>query len=302
MNVSILILTLNEVKVLPRCLAALQWCDDIVVIDSGSTDGTIELAERGGARVIHRSFDDFARQRNFGLASGGLRHEWVLHLDADEVVTPEFRQALEDLVPAAGIDAYRVPSKLMLHDMWLRHAGMYPTYQVRLGHRERLRFEQVGHGQREALPPERVGTFDVPYLHYNFSHGLAGWLRKHVKYAEDEANLLVQTRSGKTSASGSIMAANATSRRRALKQLANRMPLVLRPLARFFYVLVWRRGFLDGRYGVLYALMLSVYEGMIAVFAREMLLQESKRDAAGASVLPVRGTVGMRGSKSAKLE
>ncbi len=273
MHVSVLILTFNEEKILPRCLAALAWCDDIVVLDSGSNDGTIEIAERAGARVIQRRFDDFASQRNFGLMHGGLRHEWVLHLDADEVVTPEFQQRLVDLVPTVGIDGYRVPSKLMLHETWLRYAGMYPTYQVRLGHCVRLRFKQVGHGQREDLPPERVGTFDVPYLHYNFSHGLANWLRKHVKYAQDEADLLMQTRSGGAQASDALLARDATSRRRALKRLTNRMPLLFRPVARFFYILIWRRGLLDGRYGIQYALMLSVYEGMIAILASERVNQ-----------------------------
>lgn len=292
MNVSVLILTFNEAKALPRCLAALEWCDDILVVDSGSTDGTVAIAESAGARVMYRRFDDFASQRNFGLMSGGLRHEWVLHLDADEVVTPEFRQSLRDLSPASGIDAYRVPSKLMLNETWIRYAGMYPTYQVRLGHRERLRFKQVGHGQREDLPPERVGTFEVPYLHYNFSHGLANWLRKHVKYAEDEADLLVRMRKGESQAADPVMRGDATSRRRALKQLANRMPLLLRPVARFFYILIWRRGFLDGRYGVLYALMLSVYEAMIAVLAAERLMQHSQRRAVSSAGIRLRSNAG----------
>ncbi len=277
MNVSVLILTFNEAAILPQCLAALAWCDDVLVLDSGSTDGTVEIAEKAGARVVHRRFDDFASQRNFGLMSGELRNEWVLHLDADEIVTPAFQQRLKDLLPSAGIDAYRVPSKLILHGRWLRYAGMYPTYQVRLGHRDRLRFRQVGHGQREDLPSERVGTFDEPYLHYNFSHGLVNWLRRHVKYAEDEADLLVRTRRGELEAPGTVLSGDATSRRRALKRLANRLPLVLRPMARFFYVLVLRRGFFDGRYGVLYALMLSVYEGMIAVLAAERLAELSRK-------------------------
>jgi glycosyltransferase involved in cell wall biosynthesis len=258
-------------------LASIAWCDDILVVDSGSTDETVQIAERAGARVICRAFDNFATQRNFGLIHGGLRHDWVLHLDADEVVTPRFRDQLEKLAPPPAIDAYRVPSKLMLHETWLRHAGMYPTYQVRLGHRDRLRFKQVGHGQREDLAPERVGTFDEPYLHYNFSHGLASWLRKHVRYAEDEAELLVRMRLGQAGSSDSTVGTDSTSRRRALKQLANRMPLLLRPAARFFYVSVWRRGFLDGRYGTLYALMLSVYEGMIAMLATAKLMQQLER-------------------------
>lgn len=194
MKVSVLLLTFNEAANLPRCLAALAWCDDIVTVDSGSTDGTLEIARAAGVRVLSRPFDDFATQRNFGLDHGDLRNEWVLHLDADEVVTEAFRARLEALEPPAGVDAYRVPSKLMLNGRWLRRAGMYPAYQVRLGHRERLRFVQVGHGQREDLPPGRVGTFDEPYLHYNFSHGLPAWLRKHVRYAEDRARSIMFVR------------------------------------------------------------------------------------------------------------
>jgi glycosyltransferase involved in cell wall biosynthesis len=276
MNVSVLLLTFNEAEALPRCLASLTWCDDILVVDSGSTDETVRIAERAGARVVYRQFDNFANQRNFGLMHGELRHEWVLHLDADEVITPDFLTRLSELAPPPEIDAYRVPSKLMLYETWLRHAGMYPSFQVRLGHRDRLRFKQVGHGQREDLPVERVGTFDEPYLHYNFSHGLANWLRKHVRYAEDEAELLVRTRRGEFGASEGMTGGDSTSRRRALKQLAKRMPLLMRPAARLFYILIWRRGVLDGRYGILYAFMLSLYEGMIAILATGKLMERSK--------------------------
>jgi glycosyltransferase involved in cell wall biosynthesis len=286
MNVSVLLLTLNEAMTLPRCLASIAWCDDILIIDSGSTDDTVKIAEQAGARVIYRPFDNFANQRNFGLTSGSLRNDWVLHLDADEVVTPEFRDRLDRLVPPPNVDAYRVPSKVMLHETWLRCAGMYPTYQVRLGHRDHLRFKQVGHGQREDLPPERVGTFDEPYLHYNFSHGLANWLRKHVRYAEDEAELLVQMRRGHARESHGAIQGDDTSRRRAFKQLVSRLPLLTRPAARFFHILVWRRGILDGRDGVLYALMLSVYEGMIAVLAMRKLMTPAEPVSGEGAKLP----------------
>ena len=91
--------------------------------------------------MLTRRFDNFAAQRNFGLEAGGFRHDWVLHLDADEVATDTFVAALRALVPPTGIDAYRVPSKTMFRGQWLRRSGMYPTYQVRLGHRDRLRFK-----------------------------------------------------------------------------------------------------------------------------------------------------------------
>lgn len=274
MKVSVLLLTYNEAGNLPRCLASLDWCDDIVVVDSGSSDETVAIAGQAGATVLERPFDNFANQRNFGLENHAWKNEWVLHLDADEVSTPEFQRQIENLQPEAGIDAYHVPSKTMLHEHWLKHAGMYPTYQVRLGHRERLRFKQVGHGQREDLPADRVGRLAVPYLHYNFSQGLEAWLRKHVAYARDEAKVIVEQRANANRPALSTLG-DATERRRFLKWLANRMPLALRPPARFFYMYVLRRGFLDGRYGFLYALMVSTYEGMIAVQAFEVGEQDA---------------------------
>ena len=274
MNVSVLLLTYNEAENLPRCLAALAWCDDIVVLDSGSTDATVDLAHAAGCRVITRRLDDFAAQRNYGLDGGGFVHEWVLHLDADEEIPEEFRDRLARLAPAAGIDAYRVPSKLMLRGRWLRRAGMYPVYQVRLGHRDRLRFVQVGHGQREALPPERVGTFDEPYLHHAFSHGLAAWLRKHAFYARDEAILAAQRPATDWR---SLVSRNRTARRRAAKTLAGSLPPYARPFARFLYVYVLKRGFLDGRNGLLYAFMLATYEAMIAINSADRAVTERPR-------------------------
>lgn len=274
MKVSILILTYNEEVNLLRCLDSLEWCDDIVVVDSGSTDATVRIAEQAGVRLLTRKFDNFAGQRNFGLNSGAFKNEWVLHLDADEVVTPKFQVALEELTPDKGIDAYFVPSKTMLFDKWLKHAGMWPTYQVRLGHRDNLRFIQVGHGQREDLPLERTAKFNEPYLHYSFSHGLTSWLQKHVRYAQDEANELVKARNrvdnSLTDQDGKVADQGVNGRRR-MKLAANRIPLFLRPFARFFYVYVLNRGFLDGPSGLLYAFMLAVYEGMIAILAYEKL-------------------------------
>ena len=100
MKVSVLLLTFNEEGNLPRCLNALEWCDDIIVVDFGSTDRTVGLARQGRARVLHRPFDDFASQRNFGLSEGLPKHEWVLHLDADEVVTEIVRPGTCELAAA----------------------------------------------------------------------------------------------------------------------------------------------------------------------------------------------------------
>lgn len=262
LKVSALILTHNEERNIARCLDSLVGVDDIVVVDSQSTDSTRILAKERGARIFTRCFDNFANQRNFGLDEGGLRNEWVLHLDADEATTPEFLDALHILEPNPGVDGYRVPSKTLMNGQWLRYSGMYPTYQVRLGHRDRLRFKQVGHGQQEDLPSERVGTFFEPYLHHNFSHGVEHWLLKHVTYAEAEAEELFKQRAGPAQF-GQLFVRNETDRRRALKRFVSHLPIALRPALRFIYTYFLRRGFLDGRAGLQYAVMLSCYEAMI---------------------------------------
>jgi glycosyltransferase involved in cell wall biosynthesis len=268
-KVSVLILTCNEEANLPACLDALSWCDDIVALDSGSTDRTVEISVEHGVRVLSRPFDSFAGQRNFGLDEGQFRHEWVLHLDADEIVTEAFAAELAALEPDESIDAWRVPFKTMFFGRWLRYAGMWPSYQVRLGHSRRLRFVQAGHGQRERVPPERVGEFPEALLHYSFSHGLKAWFTKHVRYAGDEAAALFRAERQSGALRALLLGPNMTARRRAAKSLAASLPLFARPFARFGYVYFYRRGFLDGKPGFVYALMLFVYEAMTAVLAYE---------------------------------
>ena len=262
--VSVLILTLNEADNLPRCLDALAWCDDVVVLDSGSTDGTVELARARGARVLERPFDDFATQRNFGIDAGDWRHEWILHLDADEVVTPDLVEELARRVGRETFLAYRLPSRLMFMGQWLRHCGDYPAYQVRLGRRDALRFHQVGHGQREALAPDQVGTFEADYLHYSFSKGLGDWFARHNRYSDDEArHALGLAQAGGGFRPGDLLSGDRTTRRRALKDLAANLPL--RGTLRLLHLFVLRGGFRDGRAGWIYCRMMSVYEQMIAI-------------------------------------
>ena len=264
--ISVLILTLNEEVNIGDCLDSVAWADDVLVLDSGSEDRTVEIARDKGARVLHRDFDDFASQRNYGLEEGGLRHDWVLHLDADERVPAALRKVLRDRAERAKHRAYRVPSKLMFQGRWLKHAGMYPTYQVRFGRREALTFTQVGHGQRGALPPEQVGTLDEPLVHYAFSKGIADWVRRHNRYSSDEAEHAREA-SLRDVDWTTLMTGDAQARRRALKDLSYALPF--RPLLRFLYVYVGRLGLLDGRPGFDYAVLLAFYEYLIGLKRRE---------------------------------
>lgn len=263
--ISVLILTLNEERNIEACLESVAWSDDVVVLDSGSEDRTVELARARGARILRRSFDDFASQRNFGLREGGFTNEWVLHLDADERVTPELRSEMERAAERSEKDAFRVPSKLMFQDRWLKHAGMYPLYQIRFGRRDRLAFTQVGHGQRGDLPADRIGTLEADLLHYAFSKGITDWFERHNRYSTDEARRARRAVRGEIDWAG-LVSTEPQRRRRALKELSFRMPF--RPFLRFLYMYVGRLGLLDGRPGFDYCVMMAVYEYMTGLKMR----------------------------------
>lgn len=266
--ISVVILTLDEATNLRRCLASVNWCDDVIVVDSGSTDDTVTIARAAGARVLQRRFDSFAGQRNHAMTSADIRNQWTLHLDADEVVTAELRAELQALATqhAPPFAVYRLPSRLIFMGRWLRHAGMYPSYQVRFGLTRELRFIDHGHGQREVQPADAVGTCKAPLDHHNFSKGLNDWFRRHLAYARREAEQSLRD-GGRALPLGSLLDRDPTVRRRALKQTGARLPF--RPLLRFLYVYVIKRGFLDGTAGFHYAAMIAVYQYFIDLNAHE---------------------------------
>jgi len=270
--VSILILTLNEEQNLPSCLEAINWCDDIVVLDSFSNDRTADIAGKSGARVFQRTFDNFAGQRNFALEQIDFRHEWILHLDADEIVTEALHREIGSVIRNSDFDAYHVPSKMMFMGQWLRYAGMYPSYQVRLTRSPDFRFKQVGHGQKADIPPEKTGTLTEPYLHYSFSGGLDDWFEKHNRYSSDEAKAAIaHRRDGRLDLTG-LFSSDHSRRRLAIKMLASRLPF--RPLMRFLYMYLFRLGFLDGLAGFTYCRLMAIYEFMITSKIREIRNRE----------------------------
>lgn len=268
MSFSILILTFNEEKNLKSCLKSIQWCDDIVVLDSYSTDNTLKIAEENNLRIYQRKFDNFASQRNFAHDQINFKHDWVFHLDADEVFTEELKQEIEDKIPNSNYDAYLVPSKIMFLQRWLRYSGMYPTYQVRLGKSDKLKFKQVGHGQKEDIPMDRVGVLNSAYIHYNFSNGLYPWFEKHNKYSSEEAINAWKYRNTKPLEWSGLFTTDPYQRRNVLRQSSYRLPF--RPLLRFIYMYIFRLGFLDGRPGLMYCSLMALYEFMIAIKVEEL--------------------------------
>jgi glycosyltransferase involved in cell wall biosynthesis len=256
---STVILTLNEEAALPECLSSLRGCDDIVVLDSGSTDATASIAAAAGARVFSRPFDTFARQRNFAQTQIPFRHPWVFHLDADERMTPELDGECRASAVASDLDGFRVAPKMFFEGRWVRHCTDYPAYQARFVQAPRFEFTQAGHGQRESAAM-RMANLRHNYIHDMSIYGRAAWLEKHRRYARAEAEGL-----GLASEDDSIarlLSKDPLSRRRALKRLSFRLPL--RPALRFLYQYGLRGGFLDGKQGLDYCLLLGRYERFIS--------------------------------------
>ena len=261
---SVLILTLNEERSLPRCLASAGGSDDIVVLDSGSTDRTEEIARMAGARVVVRPFDNFAGQRNYAQRQIPFRHPWVFHLDADEQMTPELIAECQANADSA-LDGFMVAPRMLFQGRWIPHCTDYPAYQARFVRAPQFEFIQVGHGQREA-PQMKLGRLQWNYLHDLSAGGEAEWLAKHRRYARSEAAQHFNDHAGMPWAQ--LFASDRLLRRRALKRLSYSLPF--RPTLRFLYQYVFRRGFLDGRSGLNYCRLLAQYESFAVAELRRL--------------------------------
>lgn len=278
--VSVVILTLNEEVNINECLASCSWSDDVHVLDSGSEDRTREVAAARGARVWVNPFESFGKQRNWAIDNIPLKHDWVFHLDADERFTPELVDELRRLLAGDPADSgFHVPSKLMFMGRWLKRAGGYPTYQMRLFHKGRMRFKDHGHGQREDTD-KPLSRLDQPYLHYSFSKGFFDWVDKHNRYSSLEALQVVrdaQSVGGRREfALRQVFAKDPVVRRRAWKDIGYRIPF--RPAVRWFVTLFVQGGIIEGRAGLTYAQLLAMYERMITLKLRLLRAREGKPD------------------------
>ena len=263
---SVVILTKNEEADLPKCLDSLDWCKDLHVLDSGSSDSTCEIAAAKGAKVSNNEFHSFGQQRNWALDNLPLASEWVLFLDADERCTKAFQADLFHNIENAdaSIAGFFCCWKLLLDGVWLRRSDAFPRWQMRMVRRGRARFKSVGHGQKEADVEGELAYVREPYMHYPFSKGWDHWFSKHERYAEQEA----AERLHQSFSFRDFFSPHSSRRNLALKKLAVRVPFW--PLLRFLHAYTWRMGFLEGRLGFRYCRNIARYEAMIVRNFREL--------------------------------
>jgi len=269
MSISIFILTLNEASNIEACLDSVAFADDILVLDSFSTDETVTLAAAKGARVFQRKFDDFGSQRNYALDEIDFKHRWVFHLDADERFNDELRAECERVIALDEKSAYFVPNRIIFLGKWIKRCTQYPYPQVRLIKRGEVRFAKAGHGQKEDRAQRGVGHIHVAYDHYNFSKGIEDWIAKHNKYSSEEARLATEIEQRPVY---ECFSKDPMARKRALKSLFVRMPC--RPMVKFIYLYFVKLGFLDGAAGLAYCRLQMIYEYLIVFKVRELKRRE----------------------------
>lgn len=262
MNVSVLILTLNEEKNLPACLQSVSWCDDVVVFDSLSTDRTVAIATQAGARVIERHFDNYAAQRNAAIHTVQYKHSWVLMIDADECVSPALKEEIETVLANEpdAITLFRIRRKDMFLGRWLRRSSGYPTWFGRLFRVGRVWVKRQIN--EEYHTDGDIGYLNEHLIHCPFNKGLDYWFERHNRYSSMEATSLAQEMTKRPSVRG-FFSRDPVIRRRCLKQWAYRLPG--RPFLVFCYLYFVRRGFLDGRAGLAYCRLRRIYESMIDI-------------------------------------
>jgi len=265
-NVSVLILTYDEAINLPNCLSSVGFSDDVVVLDSGSIDDTVELAESAGATVLNRPFDNYAAQRNFGLAHD-FKHDWILMLDADERIPEDFIEEIRAVTEQIHnpVTLYRMRRKDMFMGRWLKRSSGYPTWFGRLFRKGAVRVEREIN--EEYYTDGEIGLLEGHLIHYPFNKGITYWLERHNRYSSMEAVKLSEERAEKI-VWKDFLSNDPMLKRKAFKAFAYRMPF--RPLLTFCFLYFVKLGFLDGKAGFHFSLMRSVYEYMISLKMREL--------------------------------
>ena len=225
--------TFNEARQIRAVLESVKWADEIILVDSFSSDGTVEIAREYGARIISAKFCGFGKLRNMALDASS--HDWMLSIDADERCTPELVAELRREVTAPRFEAYHVPRKSHFLGKWMRHSGWYPDYrQPQFFNRKKMRYRE-----------------DIVHEGYDLN-GRLGYLREHaLQYPWPT----LEVATGKLQRYSTLMAQRYAEANRS----ANLARLLLSPTAMFLKIYVVRQGFRDGRHGLILAMLYGYY-------------------------------------------
>jgi glycosyltransferase involved in cell wall biosynthesis len=272
-SLSVIVLTFNEERNLPECLASLAgWVDDIFVVDSGSTDRTVDIARQAGARVYEHAFDHYGAQRNWAIDHLPIASAWTLHVDADERITPELQRSITAALARepGEVEGFLVSRRTMFMGRWIRHGGHYPAWHLRLmrtgaGRCEDRLYDQHFYvsGAVQKLQGDLIDTW---------TPDVATFTARHLRWAALEAAEHEAPAAAAGRIRGRLGSDNAIEQRRWLRDWYARLPLFVRPTAYFLYRYVVRLGFLDGRPGLVF----HVLQGFWFRFLVDALILERR--------------------------
>ena len=255
-DTTVIILTKNEETDIERCIRSIEgWVKRIVIVDSGSTDRTVEIAERLGAEIVrHEPFVDYGRQFNWAIDNLRIKTTWVFRLDADEVITPELRKELEKELEHHATDdvsGFMMRYKVEFMGRYLMHGGFYPFQKITIFKYGKGRFEERAMGEHIVLSEGRCVYLKNDAIHHTLKT-LDLYINKHNWYATREVQDYFDVRSGRENA---LLDGQPEKAKKLRDGLYYRLPMFLRARLFFWYRYYLRLGFLDGTPGYIFAFM-----------------------------------------------
>jgi glycosyltransferase involved in cell wall biosynthesis len=260
-SLTVLILTANEEKNIGKCLASIAPIGAKVhIVDSMSTDRTVEIAESMGATVTRRAWTTYADQFNWGLDNTGIDSRWLMRMDADEEITPGLAAAIGEFLanPPADVAGVYVRRRVYFMGQWIRHGGYYPTWLLRIFRNGQGRCETLFMDEHIVVTGGRTISLHQDIIDKN-NKDLTFWTDKHNKYASREVlDILSKERARSRRIEnagvieGSVTGHQDSARRWVKDKLYLRTPLFVRPFLYFVYRYFFRLGFLDGTRGLIF--------------------------------------------------
>lgn len=190
MSITGIVITKNEEKMLGEALKSLSWVDDLIVVDTGSTDKTIQIAKKNSARIVHSDGKHFSDWRNQGLKNS--KNDWILYLDADERITPELKNEILESMVGSKFSAYAIPRKNIILGQEFKHGGQYPDYVKRLYKRIDLK-NWIGNLHEEPVFEGEMGHLNNPMIHLKHET-ISEMIDKTNKWSEIEAKLMLDAK------------------------------------------------------------------------------------------------------------
>jgi len=231
--ISVIIITKNEEKSIQRCLESIKWADEIVIVDSGSKDKTIEIANKYGAKVFEKKFEGYSIQKNFAIEKAA--GNWLISIDADEVITTELKEEIQKITEnPTKYAAFKIPRRLFFQGRFMKWGGCYPNYQVRIFRKDKAKFDIVPVHEKLIVDGD-IGKLKGGMTHYSYEN-LTDYFDRFNRYTSLDA------------------------RKRYNKGKRFCLWHYLVPLHKFVSMYFFELGFLDGIQGLNWAILCAFYD------------------------------------------